>query len=333
MMWKDKPVLVTGCTGLIGAWLTRALVARGARVVGLVRDAVPRTTFTEWGLASQIVVIRGDLSDYPLLVRTLAEYEIDTVFHLAALAAIPVANRAPLATFETNIRGTYHVLEACRRTESIQRVIVASSDKAYGTSDHLPYVETDVLHGDYPYDVSKSCVDLLAQSYWCAYRLPVCVTRCANMFGAGDLQWTRIVPRTIRLALQDEVPTIRSDGQYKRDYCYVANIVDAYLALAVQMREVGCEGEAFNFGSETPRTVVELVTTILTLMGKTDLLPQIYNVASGEIKEQWLCCEKAKRLLGWQAAIGLEPGLKETIAWYTRYLHARPAWGAPPSAS
>ena len=320
MIWRDRPVLVTGCTGLIGAWLTQALVAQGARVVGLVRDAVPRTTFTEWDLASKIVVIRGDLADFPLLERTLAEYEIDTVFHLAALAAIPVANHTPLATFETNIRGTYHVLEACRRTSTIQRVVVASSDKAYGTQPNLPYDETDSLHGDYPYDVSKSCVDLLAQSYWKTYHLPVCITRCANMFGAGDLQWTRIVPRTIRLALRDEAPTIRSDGQFKRDYCYVQNIAEAYLTLAEQMREVGCEGEAFNFGSETPRTVLELVDTILGLMGKRQLLPAIHNTATGEIKQQWLCCEKAHRVLGWTATVGLEEGLTETIAWYTQYL-------------
>jgi CDP-glucose 4,6-dehydratase len=333
MTWRDRPVLVTGCTGLIGAWLTRELVAQGARVMGLVRDTVPRTTFTEWNLGAQIVVVRGDLSDYPLLERTLAEYEIDTVFHLAALAAIPVANRTPLATFETNIRGTYHVLEACRRTSTIQRVVVASSDKAYGEQPNLPYSETDSLHGDYPYDVSKSCVDLLAQSYWKTYRLPVCITRCANMFGAGDLQWTRIVPRTIRLALKDEAPTIRSDGAYQRDYCYVKNIADAYLTLAQQMREVGCEGEAFNFGSETPRTVLALVDTILGLMGKRHLLPSIHNTATGEIKEQWLSCAKAKRVLGWQAQIGLEAGLRETIDWYTRYLNLEIAWDIPLSAS
>lgn len=327
--WRDRPVLVTGCTGLIGAWLTRDLVAQGARVVGLIRDRVPGTTFDEWGLDEQMIGIRGDLSDRALLERMLQEYDIDTVFHLAAQAAVPVALRDPYLTFESNIRGTYTLLEACRRAAT-KRVLVASSDKAYGEQAVLPYQETAPLHGDYPYDVSKSCVDLLAQSYWKTYKLPVCITRCANMFGAGDLQWTRIVPKTIRLALEEKAPTIRSDGFYKRDYCYVRNIADAYLTLAEQMEQRGCQGEAFNFGSETPLTVFELVTIILTKMEKTHLLPSVENTATGEIREQWLDCTKAHQRLAWHWKWSLDEGLTETIAWYTRYLEE--AWLVPLSA-
>ena len=319
MIWQDRPVFVTGCTGLIGAWLTKELVAKGARVVGLVRDSVPRTTFTEWGLAEQITTVRGDLSDLGLLTRILHEYAIDTVFHLAAQAAVPVASKDPYLTFESNIRGTYTLLEACRRA-SPKRVIVASSDKAYGDQVTLPYTEDAPLHGDYPYDVSKSCVDLLAQSYWKTYELPVCITRCANMFGPGDLQWTRIVPRTIRLALRDEAPTIRSDGFYKRDYCYVRNIADAYMTLAERMEENWTWGEAYNFGSETPLTVFELVEKILSKMGKGHLLPNVQNTATGEIRHQWLDCTKARTDLGWRPTYTLDEGLEATIAWYTQYL-------------
>lgn len=327
--WRERSVLVTGCTGLIGAWLTKELVSQGARVVGLIRDRVPRSTFSEWALAKQIIGVRGELSDLTLLERLLQEYEIETVFHLAAQAAVPVAIRDPYLTFESNIRGTYTLLEACRRA-SPKRVIVASSDKAYGEQAILPYQETAPLHGDFPYDVSKSCVDLLAQSYWKTYHLPVCITRCANMFGAGDLQWTRIVPKTIRLALLNQAPTIRSDGNFKRDYCYVRNIADAYLTLAQRMLDVGCAGEAFNFGSETPLTVLELVGIILQKMGKSHLLPSVENTATGEIRQQWLDATKAHELLDWSPRWTLEEGLADTIAWYTRYLEE--TWALPQSA-
>ncbi len=332
MIWRDRPVLITGCTGLIGSWLTKELVEKEARVVGLVRDTLPRTTITMWKLAEQMVTVRGDLSNADQLQRILNEYDIDTVFHLAAQASVPFAQRDPLSTFETNIRGTYHVLEACRRQPNVKRVIVASSDKAYGDSDHLPYVETDRLHGDYPYDVSKSCVDLLAQSYFKTYKLPICITRCANMFGAGDLQWTRIVPKTIRLALRDEAPTIRSDGNLKRDYCYVHNIADAYVTLAEKMDEVGCYGEAFNFGSETPLTVLELVQVIVDKMGKGHLIADVKNTASGEIKHQYLNATKAHEQLGWWPKYSLSLGMDETIQWYTHYLEEC-AWLAQPSLS
>ena len=320
MIWRDRPVFITGCTGLVGSHLTAALVEKGARVVGLVRDAVPRTNFTQRGLADQIICVRGDLSDITLLERMLGEYEIDTVFHLAAQAIVPIARRNPLSTFETNIRGAYLLLEACRRSETVKRVVTASSDKAYGESDHLPYVEEDRTAGCYPYDVAKSCADLLARAYFRTYGMKIAVTRCANIFGGGDLQWTRLIPRTIRAALRNEAPTIRSDGTYQRDYLYVANIVDAYLMLAEQLERKEVAGEAFNFGSERPMTVLEMVRLILTKMDRIELIPTILDTAAGEIRNQFLATAKARRILGWEPTISLEDGLTETIAWYQEYL-------------
>ena len=320
MTWRDHSVFVTGCTGLVGSWLTSALVEKGARVVGLVRDQVPRGTFVQRGLAQQIVCVRGDLSDITVLERILGEYEIELVFHLAAQAIVPIARRNPLSTFETNIRGAYLLLEACRRSETVKRVVMASSDKAYGESDHLPYVEEDRIAGCYPYDVAKSCADLLARAYFRTYGMKIAVTRCANIFGGGDLQWTRLIPRTIRAALCDEAPTIRSDGTYQRDYLYVANIVDAYLTLAEQLDRKEVAVDAFNFGSERPMTVLEMVRLILTKMGKSEFMPTILDTAAGEIRNQFLATAKARRILGWEPKVSLEDGLTDTIAWYTEYL-------------
>ena len=238
MDWAERPVLVTGCTGLVGSWLTQALIARGAKVVGLVRDGVSHNHFTRAGLAQHMTIVGGDLSEISRLERILNEYEIDVVFHLAAQAIVPLAYRNPLSTFETNIRGTYLLLEACRRNPVVKRIVVASSDKAYGDQATLPYTEDAPLKGAYPYDVAKCCADLLAQSYCHTYCLPVCITRCANIFGGGDLQWTRLIPRTIRNALFDQAPTIRSDGTFQRDYLYVKNIVEGYLLLAERMDEL-----------------------------------------------------------------------------------------------
>jgi CDP-glucose 4,6-dehydratase len=333
MTWAERPVLVTGCTGLVGSWLTGALVERGARVVGLVRDSVQRTHFTRSGLPSQITMVRGDLSDISLLERILNEYEIDTVFHLAAQAIVPIAYRNPLSTFETNIRGTYLLLEACRLHQLVKRIVVASSDKAYGDQPVLPYTEDMPLHGAYPYDVAKCCLDLLCQSYWKTYQLPVCITRCANIFGGGDLQWTRLIPRTIRAALFDQAPTVRSDGTFHRDYLYVKNIVDGYLTLAEQLEEKHLGGEAFNFGSERPLTVLEMVAIILKKMDRTHLIPQVLDTAMAEIRNQYLCTDKAVHRLGWLPRYSLESGLDETIAWYTDYFKEAPAWDAQLSAS
>jgi CDP-glucose 4,6-dehydratase len=322
--WGDRPVLVTGCTGLLGSWLTAELVERGASVVGLVRDAVPRTNFLKLGLNERITMVRGNVEDYFLLERVLNEYEIETVFHLAAQTIVTTANRNPVSTFETNIKGTWNVLEACRRSPTVKRTIVASSDKAYGDQKALPYQEDAPLQGAHPYDVSKSAADLLAATYWQTYGLPVCVTRCGNLFGGGDLNFNRIVPGTIRSALRRESPIIRSDGTPKRDYFYVRDAADAYLKLAEQMEDLKCHGEAFNFSLEQPMTVLEMTKAILAQMNEAKLKPEIRSEASCEILHQYLSAEKARRMLGWKPRYSLAEGMKETIQWYTDYFAEQP---------
>lgn len=317
--WRDVPVFVTGCTGLLGSWLTHELAERGAYVVGLVRDNIPRTNFHRLHLEERITIVRGKVEDYFLLERTLNEYEIDTVLHLAAQTIVPIANRNPLSTFETNIRGTWNVLEACRRAPTVKRIVVASSDKAYGEQRDLPYREDAPLRGAHPYDVSKSSADLVALAYWSTYRLPICVTRCGNLFGGGDLNFNRIVPGTIRSALRSQPPIIRSDGTPKRDYFYARDAAYAYLTLAEQMNRLDCYGEAFNFSNEQPLAVLEMTEHILRLMKKTELKPIIRNEASGEIRDQYLSAQKARRILGWTPKYTLEEGLQETIQWYEAY--------------
>jgi len=319
--WRDRSVFVTGCTGLLGSWLTHELVDQKARVIGLVRDSVPRTNFLRLHLNERITTVRGEIENYFLLERILNEYEIETVFHLAAQSIVTIANRNPLSTFETNIKGTWSLLEACRRSSTVKRIIVASSDKAYGEQKELPYKEGAPLRGIHPYDVSKSCADLLAMTYWNTYRLPVCVTRCGNLFGGGDLNFNRIVPGTIRKALLNEPPIIRSDGTLKRDYFCVNDAADAYLMLAEQMETLGCYGEAFNFSHERPMTVLEITETILRLMDKKKLRPIIRNEAVGEILSQYLSAEKARKVLGWEPIYSLETKLQKTIEWYKAYLH------------
>ena len=319
--WRNRTVFVTGCTGLLGSWLTEELVNRQAQVVGLIRDNVPRTNFQKLGLAERIITVRGEVEDYFLLQRILNEYEIEVVFHLAAQTIVTTANRSPIATFETNIKGTWNLLEACRQTRTVKRIVVASSDKAYGQQQELPYTENNRLSGTHPYDVSKSCADLLALSYWHTYRLPVCVTRCGNIFGGGDLNFNRIVPGTIRSVLENQCPVIRSDGSLKRDYFHVRDAAEAYLTLCEQMEQVQCMGEAFNFSQEQPLTVIEIADKILALMDRRDLKPVVKNEAFGEIPHQYLSAEKARRILGWKPSSTLDEGLKETIAWYRAYQH------------
>jgi CDP-glucose 4,6-dehydratase len=315
--WKNRRVIVTGATGLLGSWLTESLIARGATVVCLMRDWVPASRFVEAGASRQAVVVRGELEDYALLVRTLNEYEIDSVFHLGAQTIIGVAEQSPLSTFETNIRGTWNLLEACRScSKRIERVVVASSDKAYGVHEKLPYTEDLPLQGSFPYDVSKSCADLIALSYFRTYRLPVAITRCGNLYGGGDLNFNRLVPGTIRWTLQGQPTIIRSNGKLIREYFYVRDAVEAYLALAERLPDSACVGEAFNFGTEEPVAVVDLVHRILGLMARTDLAPQVLNQADTEIPEQYLDCAKARRLLGWTPHYTLDQGLRETIEWY-----------------
>jgi len=321
--WRDRKVFVTGCTGLLGSWLTEALVRRGAEVVGLVRDLVPASNLRSLSCWEKIDVVRGDVADYALLERALNEYEVDAVFHLAAQTIVGTANRCPLSTFESNIKGTWNLLEACRRVATVKRVVVASSDKAYGSHEKLPYDETAPLMGEHPYDVSKSCADLIARSYHLTYGLPVSVTRCGNLFGGGDLNWNRIVPGTIRSVLRGEPPVIRSDGTYIRDYFYVKDAVAAYLLLAERIPGEGVSGEAFNFSNEIQVTVLELTRTILRLMG-SELEPTVLGEAAGEIRHQYLKAAKAREILGWQPLFELEKALAETIAWYRDFFRARP---------
>lgn len=314
--WRDRRVLVTGCTGVLGSWLTAKLVELGADVVGLVRDWVPQSQLVRSGTMDRIKVVRGSVTDEETVNRVFAEYEIQTCFHLAALTVVGVANRAPVPTFETNVRGTWLLLEAARQWGKLEQVIVASSDKAYGSHDVLPYTEDAPLQGNHPYDVSKSCADLIAQTYANTYKMPVAVTRCANMYGGGDLNWNRIVPGTIRSALLNEPPVVRSDGTMKRDYVYVKDIVSAYTTLAEAMQGGAHTGGTFNFGMDAPRTALEMVNTIIRLSDHPDLKPVILDEAKNEIQDQYLSSDRAHSLLGWKPQYTLEDGLRETIAWY-----------------
>lgn len=316
-VWRDRNVFVTGCTGLLGAWVTGTLADAGANVVGLVRDHVPRSRLVRDRLVERITVVSGAVEDAPLLERALNEYEIDTVFHLAAQTIVGIANRSPLSTFDANVRGTWNVLEACRRSPLVTSVVVASSDKAYGTQARLPYDEAMPLHGEHPYDVSKSCTDLIAASYHHTYRLPVAITRFGNFYGGGDLNFNRLVPQTIRAVIRDEAPVIRSDGTFVRDYIYIEDAAAAYVLLAERLREdATLAGEAFNFSCEQPMTVIELVDRILALMGRTELRPRVLNEASNEIRAQYLAAGKARVRLGWKPRFTLDEGLARTIAWY-----------------
>jgi CDP-glucose 4,6-dehydratase len=322
--WTDRPVFVTGATGLLGSHLTRELVERGADVVCLVRDAVARSHFHKLGLDHKVAIVRGQLEDYPLLERVINEYECEAVFHLGAQTIVGTANRNPLATFEANVRGTYNLMEACRRnSKRVKRVVVASSDKAYGAQPVLPYDESSPLEGRFPYDCSKSCTDLITQSYFHAFQVPACVTRCGNLYGAGDLNWNRLVPGTIRSALRGERPLIRSDGTFVRDYFYVEDAVAAYLELAENMDRPEIVGQPFNFSDDKPLSVVQMVDVILAACGRTDLVPVIQGEASNEIPEQFLSSAKAHKLLGgWKPRFGMAEALPRAIAWYQELLAA-----------
>ena len=318
--WDDTNVFVTGCTGILGSWLTRELVRRHANVVGLVRDRVPRSLVLNTAEWNSVTAVHGAVEDLDLVERALNEYEIETVFHLAAQTIVGTANRSPLSTFESNIKGTWVLLEAARRTRTVKRVVVASSDKAYGQHERLPYDETFPLQGRHPYDASKSCADLLAQSYHATWELPVAITRCGNLYGGGDLNWNRIIPGTIKSLLRRERPVIRSDGTYVRDYFYVMDAVYAYLALAERMDDARLWGEAFNFSNELQITVLDLVHTLRELMHCGEIEPVVLGEARAEIPHQYLSAEKARRVLGWRPAYDLERGLRETIDWYREFL-------------
>ncbi len=296
----------------------KELIDQGANVTGLVRDTVPKSNLYQGEQVKQMNIVQGVLEDLDVIERALGEYEIDTVFHLAAQAIVGVANRNPISTFEANILGTWNILEACRRHPLIKRVIVASSDKAYGDQPVLPYDENMPLQGKHPYDVSKSCADLLSHTYFNTYGLPVCITRCGNLYGGGDLNFNRIIPQTIQLVLNGEAPEIRSDGTFIRDYFYIEDAVEAYLLLAEKMEELNLAGEAFNFSNEIQLTVLELVEKILKAMD-SDLKPKVLNQGSHEIKHQYLSAEKARKLLNWMPAHTIDEGLEKTIEWYKAF--------------
>ena len=318
--WRHRPVFVTGATGLLGSWLTEALLARGASVVALVRDLGPKSRLRQSGMESRVTVVRGAVEDGMVLERAINEYEIRTVFHLAAQTIVPIANRNPLSTFESNIRGAWNLLEACRRAPAVQQIVGASSDKAYGEQETLPYSESQPLQGRLPYDVSKSCADLIAQSYHRTFGTPVCVTRCGNFFGGGDLNFNRLVPGAIRSALHAEAPVIRSDGSLVRDYIYVRDGAEACLLLAEKMSaDPAILGEAFNFSTEERSTVLQMTERILRLMGQGNLRPVVLNEARHEISKQYLSAAKARARLGWAPRYPLDAALTETIAWYREH--------------
>ena len=318
-IWRRRRVFITGCTGLVGAWLTEWLVSAGADVVGLIRDDTPTSNFFRLGLDRRVAAVRGDLEDYALLERALNEHEIEVVFHLGAQTIVGIANHNPLSTFTANIQGTWNLLEAARRARGVKAFVLASSDKAYGTHEVLPYTEEAPLIGRHPYDVSKSCADLIAQSYWATYELPVAITRCGNFYGGGDLNFNRIVPGTIRSLIDGQAPIIRSDGTLIRDYFYVKDGVGAYVTTAEKLLAGGAAGEAYNFSNESQVTVRELVEVVRRAFGDTRLEPVVLNNAPNEIPHQYLSAAKARRDLDWKPRYTLEQGMTETVQWYRQY--------------
>jgi CDP-glucose 4,6-dehydratase len=320
-LWKGRRVFVTGATGVVGRNLVSRLVGYGTEVVALVRDWVPRDRFlgTWFDGNPEVTLVRGGLDDYDLLMRTLAEYETEFIFHLGAQTIVGVGNRSPRTTFQANIEGTWNLLEAARvlnvYSADIQSICVASSDKAYGSSNVPPYHENMPLHGVHPYDVSKSCTDLIAQSYGKTYDLPVSIARMGNIYGPGDLNFNRIIPGTIRSVIQGKSPEIRSDGTPVREYFYVEDAVDAYLTMAEQSRVKSCPGEAYNFSSGEKYSALAVVRLIIGMMD-SDLTPVLRNTSRHEIQDQYLSIEKAAHVLGWRPNFSLKEGLSETIAWY-----------------
>jgi CDP-glucose 4,6-dehydratase len=322
-VWSGRRVLVTGATGMVGSWTVRRLLAEGAVVVTLVYDWDPQTELVRSGDVARTHVVNGGLEDIAAVERAVNVHETDTVIHLGAQTLVGTALRNPLPTFEANIRGTYNLLEVCRiHRDLVKSVVVASSDKAYGEVSALPYAEDMPLAGKHPYDVSKSCADLLAGAYAHTYDLPITVARCGNVYGGGDLNWSRIVPGTIRSLLENQRPILRSDGTFTRDYIYVLDVVDGYLRLAGKAAEDGVRGQAFNFSPGEPLSVLEITHAIQRLMGREDLDPVILDRARAEIRDQYLDSTRAMESLGWSSRYSLDDGLQETISWYTRFLGA-----------
>ncbi|MHC4599936.1 MAG: GDP-mannose 4,6-dehydratase [Planctomycetota bacterium] len=320
--WQDRRVLVTGANGFVGSWLCKRLVDEGARVVALMRDHIPESNYHRLGLEDRVDSVSGDLEDFDCLARTVAEYEVESCFHLAAQAIVGVANHSPLSTFESNIRGTWNLMEALRLGKAVRAVVVASSDKAYGRHEKLPYTEKAPLIPTFPYDTSKACADLIAGAYYHTFGLPVSVTRFANIYGGGDMNFSRIVPDTIRSVLNGRDPVIRSDGTPERDFVHVDDVVDLYVEIGRRLPAEGVSGEVFNGGHNQPVKILELVEKIIAATGREDLKPDIRGKDAGhaEIDRQWLDAAKARDVLGWAPKVGLDEGLPRTIEWYRRAL-------------
>jgi len=322
--WQNRRVFVTGATGLIGSWLVKRLLDLDSFIVALVLDANPQSELFRSGDVQRVTVVNGRLEDLGVLQRAIAENEIETVFHLGAQTQVGVGYHAPWITLESNVRGSYNLMEACRlQRERIEQIIVASSDKAYGDSEVLPYTEEMPLKGRHPYDASKSCTDIIAQAYAHTYELPVAIARCGNVYGGADLNWSRIVPGTIRSLLCEEQPVIRSDGKFVRDYIYQRDVVNAYLVLAERFKDLHLQGHGFNFSTESRVKVEEIVSLIRKIMKKTHLNPIVLDQARAEIRDQSLSSQKARAMLGWKHEYSLESGLGETIAWYESFLGER----------
>lgn len=318
--WLDRPTFVTGATGLVGSRLVDRLLSFGADVICLVRDWIPQSELVRRHSIDRVKVVRGDVRDQSTLERALGEHEVDTVIHLAAQTIVGIANRNPVSTFEANVQGTWSLLEACRRSPLVAQVVIASSDKAYGDQEVLPYDENTPLQGTHPYDVSKSCADLISYTYAHTYGLPVVITRCGNFYGGGDLNWNRIVPGTIRSVLRGQRPVIRSDGTNIRDYFYVEDGAAAYTLLAEAVAaHPELRGEAFNFSNELQVSVLDVVRRITAIMG-SDLELDVRSEANNEIKHQYLNASKAREVLGWSPLFTLDEGLEHTISWYREFL-------------
>lgn len=317
--WKDKNVFVTGADGFIGSWVAKELVEKKANVTLVVRDMKKNSCFDFHGLRPKVNIVQGDIVDLAVLERAVTQFDTDYVFHLAAQAIVGIADKSPLSTFESNIKGTWNILEACRKKDAIKGLVVASSDKAYGVQEKLPYTEDSPLLGTYTYDASKACADILSKSYFATYGLPVAITRNANTYGGADMNFSRIVPDAIRCLAIGETLKIRSDGNPERDYMYVKDAANSYLVLAQNLSRKEIQGQAFNFGTETPIKVVDLFKKIAKIYGKPNAPLKILNQSKNEIPRQYLSIEKAKKLLNWKPKYTLDTGLKETIEWYSEY--------------
>jgi CDP-glucose 4,6-dehydratase len=320
MDWEGKNVLVTGATGFIGSWLTKSLVEKNANLVVLIRDYFPSSPLFHDGTYPKVNAAKGDLIDYGTIRRIFNEYEVDTCLHVAAQPIVTIANRNPIPTFQTNIEGTWNILEVSRKCETLERLVITSTDKVYGEPSELPITEEHPLNASYPYDTSKACADILARTYSVTYGLPIGITRCCNIYGGGDLNFSRIIPETVKAVISNRNPVIRSDGTPVRDFIYIEDVVNAYLTLAENLSKKSIQGEAFNFGSNSPINILDLVNKIIEVSGKK-IKPEVRGKKKphAEIDEQYLSSKKAKKILGWEPKVSLEKGLKKTIKWYKDY--------------